>query len=582
MNSRKLPLFAAIILALCPVCTALSACTPSVPPTTPGEGILPSTPFVAEEFLIPESGGIIDMHTADQNAYLNGEPFYTVETGKEEKSRPAGAILQWYNGKGANSVDEYRVEISEKEDFSSVSSYVVAGTKTYCRLTDLYVQRQYYWRVTAVRNGIDLAVRTSSFTTGGAPRNLEVGGVTNVRDVGGWERSDGTLVKQGMLYRTARLNRSNTSSLHTEITASGIRTMKESLHVRTELDLRGKNDTEPGGLNGKSVLGEDVNYHLVEMKANSTLENRPEEIRQVFEILSEEKNYPIFFHCDIGTDRTGIVAFLVNALMGVSEEDLYRDYMFSNFADISDNRSHSALSKHLNELYYYPGDSLSEKTASYLQEYCGVPDGQIENVIRLLSCDDTPLTKQDKLPTDGTSAAAQKTPLPDQPIELDALPGVVAWRRYDPDGITEKAGTELFFPIAEDGVPSLSASTDSFSYRNSTGERTYDVPINGSTGAYAMEREENTSSIAVNVDENTDQIILYVGSLKSVTTVRLHDGQDRTLAVISFASSGSTRKNVYRLDFSILAKGSEKLYLTLSHPTDDKRTYIAAVAMTKK
>ena len=37
-------------------------------------------------------------------------------------------------------------------------------------------------------------------------------------------------------------------------------------------------------------------------------------------------NYPIDFHCIAGQDRTGAVAFILNALLGVEEEELYLDW----------------------------------------------------------------------------------------------------------------------------------------------------------------------------------------------------------------------------------------------------------------
>lgn len=583
MKKKHTPFLSAIALLLCPIAVLCASCTPVLPGTSADLSV-PAPPFVTEEFFALPSDGALDIHTAEQSEYLRGEPFYMIQgvTGREEKSHPDGALVQWYNGRGGASVDGYRVEVSETEDFSVYTSYEVPSSATSCRIPDLYVQKDYYWRVTAVKDGVDLAVSASSFTTGSAPRNIAVDGVTNVRDLGGWVREDGTTVKQGMLYRTARLNKSNVSSLRTEITADGIRTMKETLNVKTEIDLRGKDETEAGGLNGKSVLGADVGYYLINMRASSTLANRPNEIKEVFDILSDENNYPVFFHCDIGTDRTGIVAFLVNALMGVSEEDLYRDYMFSNFAKINDKRSQSALSKHLNEVYYYAGDTLAEKTASYLTEYCGVSPAALDNVREILSSEELPKDEGSNEPirTDLT-VTAQKTVLPNEPIELDDRSNIVAWRRYSAD-VTEKTNTETYLPRAEDGFADLTARTDEFGYRNATKDRSYNVPLNGTTNAFALEDEQNTATVSVYVDETVDRILLYAGALSTITVVRLYDEQNRTLAALSFASSGSACKNAYLLEFSLTAKQREKLYLSVSQPTNARRTYIAALALTQK
>jgi len=39
----------------------------------------------------------------------------------------------------------------------------------------------------------------------------------------------------------------------------------------------------------------------------------------------------IFFHCTIGTDRTGTMAYFLEGLLGVSEEDRLRDYEMTYF-----------------------------------------------------------------------------------------------------------------------------------------------------------------------------------------------------------------------------------------------------------
>ena len=40
----------------------------------------------------------------------------------------------------------------------------------------------------------------------------------------------------------------------------------------------------------------------------------------------------IFFHCFGGADRTGTVAFLVEALLGVSESDMSKDYELTTYS----------------------------------------------------------------------------------------------------------------------------------------------------------------------------------------------------------------------------------------------------------
>lgn len=48
--------------------------------------------------------------------------------------------------------------------------------------------------------------------------------------------------------------------------------------------------------------------------------------REIFRVLADKENYPVYFHCIAGADRTGTVAFIINGLLGVSYEDLTRDF----------------------------------------------------------------------------------------------------------------------------------------------------------------------------------------------------------------------------------------------------------------
>ena len=46
-------------------------------------------------------------------------------------------------------------------------------------------------------------------------------------------------------------------------------------------------------------------------------------------VASEVAEHPTVFHCTAGKDRTGIVAALVLALLGVSDEDIVADYVLT-------------------------------------------------------------------------------------------------------------------------------------------------------------------------------------------------------------------------------------------------------------
>ncbi len=324
---------------------------------------------------------LVSLHTEMQSKYLlkNADRLPFGINGKKEESYPEAVELSWMYGE--DEVAEFVVSISKNEDMTNSKTYTTAERKL--SLYNLELATDYYWTVSV--NGETSEI--SKFTTSGdAPRFICVDGITNVRDIGGWLTEDGTRTKQGLIYRCGRLNESADNGCSVIITEAGKKTMVEDLGVKTELDLRQLHTGETGGITS-SPLGEEVKYISCPMDWSGDLHgDNKKQILEFFKILSDEANYPIIVHCSIGTDRTGMLSFLLNALLGVSEEDLYRDYMFSNFAEIGSKRKLTQLteSKYYNDVKNAPGDTLSEKAYSFLAEI-GVHESQLDSIISILT-----------------------------------------------------------------------------------------------------------------------------------------------------------------------------------------------------
>ena len=88
-----------------------------------------------------------------------------------------------------------------------------------------------------------------------------------------------------------------------------------ALGYRNEgISLLGTNVMQPRGLIG---LGTD------------TLDYSGREIKAVFDILADEKAYPVLVHCTQGKDRTGLIILLVLLLLGLDTETISREYVKS-------------------------------------------------------------------------------------------------------------------------------------------------------------------------------------------------------------------------------------------------------------
>ena len=332
------------------------------------------------EVRITLPNGTVEFHTRKQVKYLNGLYSKVSEyaRGKEELSLPEPVVLKWKAGARSNG---YSVFLCEKGDLSLVRTYKTTEEKL--EIYNLKVDTDYLWWVEADfgEHGRAESERGSFSTTALCPRNIYVDGVTNFRDLGGWSAAGGRKVAQGLIYRSGRLNVSYSSYLKCNITQKGIDVMLGDLGIKTEIDLRRTENGEVGGITS-SVLGDGVKYYSCPMdyEGNCLIKNA-EMTKTIFSILADRENYPLFFHCDIGTDRTGFIALMVNGVLGVSEEDLYRDYLFSNFGRIGSSRSvDSITANYLHTVNEYPGETLNDRIYNCLIDY-GVSASDIE-VIR--------------------------------------------------------------------------------------------------------------------------------------------------------------------------------------------------------
>ena len=105
-------------------------------------------------------------------------------------------------------------------------------------------------------------------------------------------------------------------------------------------------------------------------------------------------NYPIYLHCSLGRDRAGTLAFLISALVGVEEIDLYRDYEMSFFsitgwADAAQSDSQhanlmNAVASIITHLNKYKGATLMDKTESFVKEYLGITQAEVDSIRNIM------------------------------------------------------------------------------------------------------------------------------------------------------------------------------------------------------
>ena len=272
------------------------------------------------------------------------------------------------------------VEIAPDPSFSSYETF--PSTKGCASVYNLQHGKTFYCRVRIN----DQYSPVSSFSVRkDMPRWIYLPNVTNVRDMGLWKTQSGKQIKPGMLFRGAKLE-NLTSSEDKDLVQLGLQIFKEQLGIRTELDLRAVTE----GINAIPMPEE--YYYKFPMSAYATwkvhgvfTDDQKEYIHKIFDLFADANTYPIYFHCAGGGDRTGTIAFLLEAMLGLSDDDLITEYELSNLS-VSGERSRfsEVWREFMKELETYaPAGTRQEQVISYLQS-CGITETTLQKIADLL------------------------------------------------------------------------------------------------------------------------------------------------------------------------------------------------------
>ncbi|MBQ6334955.1 MAG: tyrosine-protein phosphatase [Erysipelotrichaceae bacterium] len=190
-------------------------------------------------------------------------------------------------------------------------------------------------------------------------KDLQFKSVKNIRDLGGIVNKDGRMIKEGLLFRSARL-----SSLSKK--EAGI--LYEDKGIKAVFDFRSPFEA----YQSPDVVFDGVDYYQNEIASDEAFgvrrdDETMEELNKIRELLESGKadrniykdfmvhfyrsfaisefsimqygkflryvlqnDDPILWHCSMGKDRCGIGTALVLELLGVNREDIVEDYLYTN------------------------------------------------------------------------------------------------------------------------------------------------------------------------------------------------------------------------------------------------------------
>ena len=174
--------------------------------------------------------------------------------------------------------------------------------------------------------------------------------VRNCRDLGGWS-CDGGTVKYGKLFRNG------------DVVSQNAAVLVEELGVGAELDL------DQDHLEEKSKLG-NILYHGATANIQYSLANK-EAWKDILDFVfyCVLNNIVLDFHCAVGCDRTGTLAAIIEAILGVSQSDIDTDYEMSSFAGANwlRKRNGTAYSSFINQINSLPvGITFRDKVINWV------------------------------------------------------------------------------------------------------------------------------------------------------------------------------------------------------------------------
>lgn len=212
------------------------------------------------------------------------------------------------------------------EDMMMSETITIPAGKTVAEIYNLLPGLTYYYSTADGKSA-------GKFTVGGTLRMIMIGkNVVNMRDLGGKKTVDGRYVKYGKIYRNAEFKGGTFN-----IDADELQKLLD-MNIGAELDLRNEDGNKPwlpNAVRGDNFYWAQGKNYIANGPGKMYDEVAKPHLKAEFETVVNNlrKGVAVDFHCRIGADRTGFLAFLLEGLLGVSESDMLRDYETTSFSE---------------------------------------------------------------------------------------------------------------------------------------------------------------------------------------------------------------------------------------------------------
>jgi len=317
--------------------------------------------------------------TYDEGTTSAISQYNTAATARNDQPASANIFLPTQTG-------DATLYVSLDDAYTSPLTYTIpAGSELY-ELANLLPGNTYYYKV--VGDG-DAVVTNGTITTKGQLRMIKADGIANMRDLGGWTNADGNRIRYGKIFRGTELRGGNTYTA----SDADLAMLKNQLNIGAEVDLREDKDFANGTMNASAIDGASYTYANLNRWSEDALNLDSEKFRNGFNLILDalKADKAAYFHCIFGADRTGCFAFLLEGLLGLPVDQLYKDYELTSFSSAGP-REKTGIDHKLQYIKALQGSTLQEKFYNYWRGAVGVSESDLNDFINIMIDGTSPIT----------------------------------------------------------------------------------------------------------------------------------------------------------------------------------------------
>ena len=414
--------------------------------------------------------------TAIRNNFVSNQCFIQTSTANNTASdavKPLNALSAWTSGSvdcskpsayDTNTNSALTVRLNDAQ--GAVVAYANADSGV---IHNMIPGQTYYWEKTSDSTVYGYVTAVSNGSSTGT-RWVDMDVVRNVRDLGGLpvtytdannQTVTGTLA-YGRLFRGEKMQNVNASVL-------------TNLGITTEYNVGDEyqDDTHLTDYHFNNVIHYDFDYNSGdENNANSNYMKAWTAVTNIMtDIVDTNSTKNVYFHCRVGADRTGTVAYLLEGLLGVPDEQRYEEYGLTNVSGLYDRTRYYKQKSSTNNLKFVYMMGYLQTTQNIIDWYMHGPNASMTLVQNFRAAmtvptqsgqqqqnspQNTPLNSLNTL--DNNNIDTNTNTNTDSPAVVDStISGTLDNSYVEPLGVSEKADSPSAAGVIAAGVLAATA-----------------------------------------------------------------------------------------------------------------------------